>query len=60
MTWSVPSTSEEDCWDGRNIDSANHRTHMAFVDAQGNCPSGFTPVRQLVRRGSVYDVDAPA
>lgn len=49
----------QSCWDGRNTDSANHRTHMAFVDAQGNCPSGFTPVPQLVQR-IVYDVDAPS
>ncbi|WP_055691055.1 DUF1996 domain-containing protein [Streptomyces prasinus] len=49
----------QSCWDGRNTDSANHRTHMAFVDGQGNCPSGFTPVPQLVQR-IVYDVDAPS
>ncbi|MFJ9663488.1 DUF1996 domain-containing protein [Streptomyces sp. NPDC101219] len=49
----------QSCWDGRNTDSANHRTHMAFVDEQGNCPSGFKPVPQLVQR-IVYDVDAPS
>ncbi|WP_079039734.1 DUF1996 domain-containing protein, partial [Streptomyces prasinopilosus] len=49
----------QSCWDGRNTDSANHRTHMAFADAQGACPSGFTPVPQLVQR-IVYDVDAPS
>ncbi|MBT3149578.1 DUF1996 domain-containing protein [Streptomyces sp. CHD11] len=49
----------QSCWDGRNIDSANHRTHMAFMDAAGNCPSGFEPVPQLVQR-IVYDVDAPS
>ncbi|GGV41072.1 hypothetical protein GCM10010293_46760 [Streptomyces griseoflavus] len=49
----------QSCWDGRNTDSANHRTHMAFMDAQGNCPSGFKPVPQLVQR-IVYDVDAPS
>ncbi|MFD6325197.1 DUF1996 domain-containing protein [Streptomyces sp. NPDC058442] len=49
----------QSCWDGRNTDSANHRTHMAFMDAQGNCPSGFAPVPQLVQR-IVYDVDAPS
>lgn len=34
------------CWDGRNVDSANHRSHMAygtggggFVTAQGACPA---------------------
>ncbi|WP_193512903.1 DUF1996 domain-containing protein [Streptomyces griseoloalbus] len=49
----------QSCWDGRNIDSANHRTHMAFADADGTCPSGFRPVPQLVQR-IVYDVDAPS
>ncbi|MEU7722997.1 DUF1996 domain-containing protein [Streptomyces tibetensis] len=49
----------QSCWDGRNIDSANHRTHVAFADADGNCPSGFRPIPQLVQR-IVYDVDAPS
>ncbi|MFI6808820.1 DUF1996 domain-containing protein [Streptomyces luteogriseus] len=49
----------QSCWDGRNIDSANHRTHMAFADAAGNCPSGFRPIPQLVQR-IVYDIDAPS
>ncbi|MGA5340063.1 DUF1996 domain-containing protein [Streptomyces griseoincarnatus] len=49
----------QSCWDGRNIDSANHRTHVAFTDAEGNCPSGFQPIPQLVQR-IVYDVDAPS
>nr|WP_186568342.1 DUF1996 domain-containing protein [Streptomyces sp. T12] len=49
----------QSCWDGRNIDSANHRTHMAFADAEGNCPAEFQPVPQLVQR-IVYDVDAPS
>ncbi|NJP49673.1 DUF1996 domain-containing protein [Streptomyces sp. SBST2-5] len=49
----------QSCWDGRNIDSANHRTHMAFTDGNGNCPSGFKAIPQLVQR-IVYDVDAPS
>jgi hypothetical protein len=49
----------QSCWDGSNIDSANHRTHVAFADAAGNCPSGFQAVPQLVQR-IVYDVDAPS
>ncbi|MEU0586628.1 DUF1996 domain-containing protein [Streptomyces sp. NPDC006132] len=49
----------QSCWDGRNIDSANHRTHVAFADAAGTCPSGFRPIPQLVQR-IVYDVDAPS
>jgi hypothetical protein len=49
----------QSCWDGRNIDSANHRTHVAFADANGNCPRGFKAIPQLVQR-LVYDVDAPS
>ncbi|MFF8012785.1 DUF1996 domain-containing protein [Streptomyces sp. NPDC007929] len=49
----------QSCWDGRNIDSANHRTHVAFTDDAGNCPSGFRPIPQLVQR-IVYDIDAPS
>ncbi|MEV4597406.1 DUF1996 domain-containing protein [Amycolatopsis sp. NPDC049253] len=35
------------CWDGKNIDSANHRTHIVFSDANGNCKRGFKAVPQL-------------
>ncbi|GAA2578159.1 DUF1996 domain-containing protein [Actinomadura fulvescens] len=35
------------CWDGRNTDSANHRTHVLFADQQGNCPQGTRAVPQL-------------
>ncbi|MCT9144846.1 DUF1996 domain-containing protein, partial [Streptomyces violarus] len=55
----VRSFKFQSCWDGRNIDSANHRTHVAFADASGACPSGFRPIPQLVQR-IVYDVDAPS
>ncbi|MCX4767165.1 DUF1996 domain-containing protein [Streptomyces sp. NBC_01275] len=49
----------QSCWDGSNIDSANHRTHVAFAAADGACPTGFEAVPQLVQR-IVYDVDAPS
>ena len=49
----------QSCWDGRNIDSANHRTHVAFADASGNCSNGFKAIPQLVQR-IVYDVKAPS
>ena len=35
------------CWDGRNTDSANHRTHVLFPDARGACPSGTKAIPQL-------------
>ncbi|WP_373300870.1 DUF1996 domain-containing protein [Streptomyces violascens] len=49
----------QSCWDGRNTDSANHRTHVAFADKRGACPAGFKAIPQLVQR-IVYDVPAKA
>ncbi|MER6547988.1 DUF1996 domain-containing protein [Streptomyces sp. NPDC001250] len=49
----------QSCWDGRNIDSANHRTHVAFTAPDGSCPAGFRAIPQLVQR-LVYDVRAPS
>jgi len=43
-----------DCWDGKNIDSANHRTHTAF-SKNGSCPRNFRAIPQLVERVT-YDV----
>ncbi|MFJ9182093.1 DUF1996 domain-containing protein [Streptomyces anulatus] len=45
----------QNCWDGQNTDSANHRTHVAFAQDDGRCPNGFRAVPQLVQR-IVYDV----
>mgnify|MGYP000126757296 CR=1 FL=1 len=36
------------CWDGVNIDSDNHRSHLSFADATtGACPTGFVAIPQL-------------
>ncbi|MDW4907127.1 DUF1996 domain-containing protein [Streptomyces sp. ADMS] len=48
----------QSCWDGQNIDSANHRTHIDFVEADGSCANGFQAIPQLQAR-LVYDVPAP-
>ncbi|MFG2548612.1 DUF1996 domain-containing protein [Streptomyces sp. NPDC048581] len=48
----------QSCWDGQNIDSANHRTHVDFVEADGSCANGFQAIPQLQAR-LVYDVPAP-
>ncbi|MFJ2023343.1 DUF1996 domain-containing protein [Streptomyces sp. NPDC087897] len=45
----------QNCWDGQNTDSANHRTHVAFAREDGRCPAGFRAVPQLVQR-VLYDV----
>ncbi|MFI8187833.1 DUF1996 domain-containing protein [Streptomyces sp. NPDC085946] len=54
----VRTTNFQSCWDGQNIDSANHRTHVAFVQPDGSCPNGFQAIPQLQVR-LVYDVPAP-
>jgi len=37
-----------DCWNGKTLDSADHKSHMAYA-ANGACPSGYpVPVPQLV------------
>ncbi|CAM5407466.1 DUF1996 domain-containing protein [Streptomyces fumanus] len=55
----VRTANFQSCWDGRNIDSANHRDHVAFVRPDGSCPNGFQAIPQLQIR-LVYDVPAPA
>ncbi|MGF0175540.1 DUF1996 domain-containing protein [Streptomyces sp. Marseille-Q5077] len=56
----VRTSKFQSCWDGRNVDSANHRTHVAYAHPRtGACPSGFRAIPQLVQR-LVYDVNAPS
>ncbi|MFG2861044.1 DUF1996 domain-containing protein [Streptomyces sioyaensis] len=45
----------QNCWDGRDIDSGNHRDHVAFSDQNGTCPNGFKAIPQLTQR-ITYDV----
>ncbi|WP_030325446.1 DUF1996 domain-containing protein [Streptomyces sp. NRRL B-3229] len=54
----VRTTNFQSCWDGKNIDSANHRTHVAFVQGDGSCANGFKAIPQLQVR-LVYNVPAP-
>ncbi|WP_432096940.1 DUF1996 domain-containing protein [Streptomyces sp. bgisy100] len=51
----VRSFAFQSCWDGQNIDSANHRTHVAFAKEDGSCDNGFKAIPQLKQR-IVYDV----
>ncbi|MGW4062315.1 DUF1996 domain-containing protein [Amycolatopsis sp. NPDC004747] len=57
------------CWDGKNTDSKDHRSHIVFGDQQGKCPQGFKNVPQLqvtlvynvpqdVQQKKQYKVDA--
>ncbi|MGW0828034.1 DUF1996 domain-containing protein [Streptomyces sp. NPDC002845] len=54
----VRTANFQSCWDGQNIDSANHRDHVDFVNADGTCDNGFQAIPQLQIR-LVYDVPAP-
>lgn len=53
----VRTSSFQSCWDGKNTDSANHRSHVAFAKADGSCPGGFKAIPQLIER---LTYDAPA
>jgi hypothetical protein len=40
------------CWDGRNLDSANHKSHVAYPEG-GRCPAGYpvaVPAISLIYR----------
>ncbi|MFJ3497272.1 DUF1996 domain-containing protein [Streptomyces sp. NPDC086091] len=54
----VRTSNFQSCWDGQNIDSANHRSHVAFVQADGSCANGFKAIPQLQVR-LVYSVTPP-
>jgi len=44
------------CWDGKNIDSTNHRDHLAFADPNTDaCKQGFVAIPQL-RITISYDI----
>jgi hypothetical protein len=43
------------CWNGRDVDSANHRAHLAFADRAGACQPGFVAIPQ-VRITISYDI----
>ncbi|MFD7662687.1 DUF1996 domain-containing protein [Streptomyces sp. NPDC059788] len=46
----VRSLAFPHCWDGRNADSANHRTHVVFPSRNGQCRNGFRAIPRLVQR----------
>ncbi|MBB1244952.1 DUF1996 domain-containing protein [Streptomyces durbertensis] len=55
----------QSCWDGSNIDSANHRTHVDFTRRDGSCKRGFRAIPQMVQRitydlprGTTFAVDS--
>ncbi|MFG2043415.1 DUF1996 domain-containing protein [Dactylosporangium sp. NPDC048998] len=45
------------CWDGKNTDSANHRSHIVFPNADGKCPRRTSAVPRL-RMTISYDRQA--
>jgi hypothetical protein len=55
----VRSLEFPSCWDGKNTDSSNHRTHVVFPNDSGNCRKGFQAIPKLTQRVT-YDVPANA
>ncbi|MET8170253.1 DUF1996 domain-containing protein [Streptomyces sp. NPDC005329] len=56
----VRSFAFQSCWDGRNTDSADHRSHVAFADAAGTCARGFKAIPQLTMRLTYKTPAAPS
>jgi hypothetical protein len=59
-TFNFPS-----CWNGRSIDSPDHRSHLIFPNEDGHCQHGTFPVPQLrlevtyaIPSGSAFTIDA--
>ncbi|MBU2665318.1 DUF1996 domain-containing protein [Actinoplanes bogorensis] len=53
------------CWDGRQLDSPDHRRHMAFPAEGGGCPMGTFAIPRLkmtmsyaIPSGTRYQIDA--
>jgi hypothetical protein len=37
-----------DCWNGKTLDSADHKSHLAYHGRRGQCPAGFpVPIPRL-------------
>jgi hypothetical protein len=43
------------CWDGVNLDSANHKSHMAYARKDGSCPATHPVSLPMV----TFEVDFP-
>lgn len=53
------------CWNGKALDSPNHKSHLVYPEADGACPSATFPVPQLhielayaVPAGARYAIDS--
>jgi hypothetical protein len=46
-SWLVRILDFPSCWDGKNLDSANHRTHVVFPQQDGSCSAGRVALPQL-------------
>jgi hypothetical protein len=37
-----------DCWNGKNLDAADHKSHLAYHERNGTCPAGYpVPIPRL-------------
>jgi len=53
-----------DCWNGKDLDSPDHRSHMAYrvynANAQPVCPAGYPYIIPEFQLGAWYTTDATA
>jgi len=46
------------CWDGRNLDSADHRSHMAYAEPGHGCPGSHPVGLPVITYNVLYPVTA--
>jgi hypothetical protein len=44
-----------DCWDGVNLDSSDHRRHLAYADSRKRCPSTHPVKLPRLRLSATYE-----
>jgi len=46
------------CWDGKNVDSPDHKSHMAYPDS--GCPDSHPVALPMIVMNVVYEIDDPS
>ncbi len=58
-TWLVMEVKFPQCWDGKNLDSADHKSHMAYPSDDGaGCPADHPVAVPEITQRAIYTVPA--
>jgi len=57
-TWLVMEVTFPQCWDGVNLDSPDHASHMAYPIAPNGCPASHPVILPEITERALYTVPA--